>query len=78
MRKAARSRDGARLKRGDRAWYDAQGGLREVVVGEPLPWTKKFVAEAQYCWASKKKAEDWRSGKHLARKDREALRRIFG
>lgn len=78
MRKTARSRDGVRLKKGDKAWYETNEGLMEVTVGERLPWCKKWIAELKYCWASKKKAEDWRSGKHLTRKGREALRRMFG
>lgn len=78
MRKVAKSRDGVRLKKGDKAWYETNAGLMEVVVGEHLPWTKKWTADVKYCWASKKKAEDRRSGKHLMRKDRELLREIFG
>lgn len=76
-KKVARSHDGVKLKKGDKAWMDAQGGLTEVVIGKRLPWNKNFVAKAQYCWESKKKAEDWRSGKHLTKKDRELLRQIF-
>ncbi len=77
-KKIARSHDGVKLKKGDKAWMDTQSGLEEIVIGKHLPWTKKFIAKAQYCWASKKKAEDWRSGKHLTRKDRELLCQIFG
>ena len=76
--KASKSCDGVMLKKGDKAWYLCQGGLMEVVVGEPLPWSKTWIAEAKYCWASKKKAEDWCSGKHLTKKDKERLRKIFG
>ncbi len=78
MRKATVSRDGVRLKKGDKAWYGTNDGLKEVTVGKHLPWTRKWVAEVKYCWASKKKAEDWHSGKHLTKKDRELLRQIFG
>ena len=69
-KKVARSHDGVKLKNGDKAWTRSQGGLEEVVIGKPLPWSKNFVAKAQYCWASKKKAEDWYRGKHLTRTDR--------
>lgn len=78
MRKPTKSHDGVKLKKGDKAWYYTQDGLRKVVVGKPYPWAKKFIVEAQYCWASKKAAEDWHSGKHLTREAKELLRQIFG
>jgi len=78
MRKMGRSLDGVRLKKGDKAWYETNAGLTEVAVGEPLPWCNKWIAELKYCWASKKKGEDWISGKHLTKKDRELLRKVFG
>jgi len=75
MRKMAKSRDGVRLKKGDKAWYETNAGLMEVSVGEPLPWCGKWIAQLKYCWAAAQREASHEEGQGTSpRGFRDALR----
>ena len=83
------TKDGKTVRKGDKAWYVHQGpciecddlAVSEVTVGEPLPWSPKFVAQAKYCYSSEQEANDWINarGKYkVTEEGRKLLQEIFG
>lgn len=81
--------DGKTVRKGDKVWYVHQGpcidhddlACSEVTVGEPMPWSPSFVAEAKYCRSSEEDANDWiycRGKYKLTEEQKEILREIFG
>lgn len=46
--------DGVEVKKGDKVWVEKQDDWHQVVVGEPYPWSPKFIVKARYSYSSRK------------------------
>ena len=84
------TRDGKTVRKGDKVWFVHQGpcidhddlATSEVTVGEPIPWSPKFVAQAKYCHSTEQDANDYILGRgkyKLTEEQKNILRRAgFG